>query len=79
MDEQLKSRFEKVLEYYAGIIKQRDNALLGRRRPEISLKHPSALWSIGSYFLQPRALTSYWHRKIGFAERPKPTTGVSED
>src|SRR5262249_33904341 len=27
-------------------------------RPEISLKHPSALWSIGSYFLQPRGLTS---------------------
>src|SRR6516162_9162882 len=28
MDEQLKSRFEKVLEHYAGIIKQRDDALV---------------------------------------------------
>jgi hypothetical protein len=28
MDEQLKSRFEKVLEHYAGIIKQRDDALI---------------------------------------------------
>ena len=28
MDQQLKSRFEKVLEYYAGIIKQRDDALI---------------------------------------------------
>ena len=28
MDEQLKSRFEKVLEHYAGIIKQRNNALI---------------------------------------------------
>ena len=28
MDEQLKSRFEKVLEHYAGIIKRRDDALI---------------------------------------------------
>jgi hypothetical protein len=28
MDEQLKSRFEKVLEHYAGIIKERDDALI---------------------------------------------------
>ena len=28
MDEQLKSRFEKVLEHYAGVIKQRDDALI---------------------------------------------------
>src|SRR6516164_1586044 len=28
MDEQLKSRFEKVLEHYAGIIKQRNDALI---------------------------------------------------
>jgi hypothetical protein len=31
MDEQLKSRFEKVLEHYAGIIKQRDDALIRER------------------------------------------------
>jgi hypothetical protein len=28
MDEQLKSRFEKVLEHYAGVIKERDDALI---------------------------------------------------
>src|SRR5262249_45057329 len=28
MDEQLKSRFEKILEHYVGIIKQRDDALI---------------------------------------------------
>jgi hypothetical protein len=28
MDEQLKSRFEKVLEHYAGIIRQRNDALI---------------------------------------------------
>jgi hypothetical protein len=46
MDEQLKSRFEKVLEHYAGIIKERDDALIREKTPEISLKRPSALWSI---------------------------------
>ena len=28
MDEQLKSRFEKVLEHYAGVVKERDDALI---------------------------------------------------
>ena len=28
MDEQLKSRFKKVLEHYAGVIKERDDALI---------------------------------------------------
>ena len=28
MDEQLKSRFETVLEHYAGVIKERDDALI---------------------------------------------------
>ena len=28
MDEQLKSRFDKVLEHYAGVIKERDDVLI---------------------------------------------------
>ena len=58
MDEQLKSRFEKVLEHYAGIIKERDDALIREKAPEISLKRPSAPWSTGSYFLQRSRLKS---------------------
>jgi hypothetical protein len=47
MDEQLKSRFQKVLERYAEIIKQRDDALIREKTARDQLKHPSALWSIG--------------------------------
>jgi hypothetical protein len=54
MDEQLKSRFEKVLEHYAGIIKERDDALIREKAPEISLKRPSAPWSTGSYLQRSR-------------------------
>ena len=53
LDEQLKSRCDKVLEHYAGVIKERDDVLI--RETEITLKQRSALWSIGSSFLQPRS------------------------
>jgi hypothetical protein len=42
MDEQLKSRFEQVLQHCADVLKERDDALLREKKPESSLKHPSA-------------------------------------
>jgi hypothetical protein len=56
MDQQLKSRFEQVLQqHYVDVIKEREDALLREKKAESSLKHPSALpWTKSSFLLPPR-------------------------
>ena len=75
MDEQLKSRFEKVLEHYAGIIKQRDDALIREKTARDQFE--ASFRTVVDRVILPAAarVNELLARKIGFAERPKPTTG----
>ena len=52
MDDQLKSRFEQVLQRYADVLRERDDALLREKKAREQFEAPSAPPWIMSFSLQ---------------------------